>query len=53
MGPALVIKGSARHIDSTLVMGVVNASPESFSDGGRHVSFEAQVELAASLIEAG
>lgn len=53
MGPPLVIKGSARHIDSTLVMGVVNASPESFSDGGRHASFEAQVELAASLIEAG
>jgi len=34
-------------------MGVVNASPESFSDGGRHASFEAQVALAASLVEAG
>ena len=51
--PALLIKGSARTIDSTLVMGVVNASPESFSDGGRHASFDAQVGLAASLIEAG
>ncbi len=51
--PTLLIKGSARPIDSTLVMGVVNASPESFSDGGRHASFDAQVGLAASLIEAG
>lgn len=53
VGPTLVIKGHARQIDSTLVMGVVNASPESFSDGGRHGSFEAQVALAASLVEAG
>jgi dihydropteroate synthase len=34
-------------------MGVVNASPESFSDGGRHTTFDAQVRLAASLVEAG
>ena len=51
--PVLLIKGSARTIDSTLVMGVVNASPESFSDGGRHASFDAQIGLAASLIDAG
>ncbi|MFM1964962.1 MAG: dihydropteroate synthase [Actinomycetota bacterium] len=51
--PTLLIKGRARTIDSTLVMGVVNASPESFSDGGRHTTFDAQVRLAASLVEAG
>ncbi|MGD9961971.1 dihydropteroate synthase [Nocardioides sp.] len=34
-------------------MGVVNASPESFSDGGRFTSHEQRLELAASLVEAG
>lgn len=34
-------------------MGVVNASPESFFDGGRHAGAEAQVEHALGLVEAG
>jgi len=34
-------------------MGVVNASPESFSDGGRHQTLGEQVELARSLLAAG
>lgn len=42
-----------RVIDTTLVMGVVNASPESFSDGGLFSSLGAQLELCASLIESG
>ena len=36
-----------------LVMGIVNASPESFSDGGAVGSLEAQVERALSLCEDG
>ncbi len=36
-----------------LLMGVVNASPDSFSDGGRHRGLEAQVALAAELLHAG
>lgn len=40
-------------VDSTLVMGVVNASPESFSDADRYTSLEQRLELAASLVEAG
>lgn len=36
-----------------LLMGVVNASPESFFDGGRHRALEAQVEHALALSEAG
>jgi dihydropteroate synthase len=35
------------------LMGIVNASPDSFSDGGRHTSLEAQVELARDLLAAG
>jgi dihydropteroate synthase len=36
-----------------LLMGIVNASPDSFSDGSRHATFEAQVELACELLRAG
>ena len=36
-----------------LLMGIVNASPESFSDGGRTGDLDAQVELARELTEAG
>jgi len=35
------------------LMGVVNASPDSFSDGGRYSSLEAQVQLAGELLAAG
>ncbi len=35
------------------IMGVVNASPESFSDAGGLDSLEARVELARSLLDAG
>jgi dihydropteroate synthase len=34
-------------------MGVVNASPDSFSDGGRHTTLDQRVELAAELLGAG
>jgi dihydropteroate synthase len=35
------------------LMGIVNASPDSFSDGSRHATVEAQVELARDLLDAG
>jgi dihydropteroate synthase len=34
-------------------MGIVNASPDSFSDGGMHPSLDAQLELAQELLAAG
>jgi dihydropteroate synthase len=34
-------------------MGVVNASPDSFSDGGRYGSLEKRVDLARELVAAG
>jgi dihydropteroate synthase len=34
-------------------MGIVNASPDSFSDGGRHATREAQLALASELLAAG
>ena len=36
-----------------LLMGIVNASPDSFSDGGMHAGLEAQLALARELHEAG
>ena len=36
-----------------LVMGIVNASPESFSDGGEWATLDAQVERALELVEQG
>jgi dihydropteroate synthase len=36
-----------------LLMGIVNATPDSFSDGGNHPSLEARVEHGAALLEAG
>ena len=36
-----------------LVMGVLNVTPDSFSDGGRYVGFEAALAQAFSLIEEG
>jgi len=35
------------------LMGVVNATPDSFSDDGRHQTLERRVELAQSLLDAG
>lgn len=51
--PSLRIRGTERLIDTTLVMGVVNASPESFSDAGRFSTLDSRLELAATLIAAG
>lgn len=39
--------------ERTYVMGVVNVTPDSFSDGGRFFSTEAAVEQALKLAEAG
>ena len=36
-----------------LIMGIVNASPDSFSDGGRYATLDAQLELARNLLEDG
>ena len=39
--------------DAPWLMGIVNATPDSFSDGGRHPTLEARVELARRLAGAG
>jgi dihydropteroate synthase len=37
----------------TLVMGIVNVTPDSFSDGGKHLSAEAAISHALKLLEDG
>jgi dihydropteroate synthase len=36
-----------------LLMGIVNAAPDSFSDGGDHRTLQSRVALGAALVEAG
>ena len=40
-------------VEGTLVMGVVNASPDSFSDAGQYRTLEDRVALAADLVAEG
>ena len=39
--------------DSATVMGILNATPDSFSDGGRYASVEAAVEAALRMVGEG
>jgi dihydropteroate synthase len=52
-GPVLRIAGIDRSVDRPLVMGVVNTSPESFSDPGCFTRPAEQRRLCAALVEAG
>ena len=49
------LRALGRDVDlrAPLLMGVVNASPDSFSDAGRFTTLEAQVEHARSLVADG
>ena len=51
--PTLDCAGRVLKLDRTRVMGVVNVTPDSFSDGGDHASTDAAVAHALKLAEAG
>ncbi|HEX3611153.1 MAG TPA: dihydropteroate synthase [Sporichthyaceae bacterium] len=53
MAVQLQVRGRTLDITGTWVMGVVNASPESFSDGGRYRTAADRIALAADLVRAG
>ena len=54
MPPALRVRGREIPLGARpALMGIVNASPESFSDGGRHATLDERVELAEELVAAG
>ena len=47
--PTLDCAGRALKLDRTRVMGIVNVTPDSFSDGGDHASTDAAVAHALKL----
>jgi dihydropteroate synthase len=51
--PTLDCGGRVLALDRPRVMGIVNATPDSFSDGGRHASVDAAVAHALRLVEEG
>ncbi|MBB4664734.1 dihydropteroate synthase [Conexibacter arvalis] len=54
--PAVELRARDRTLrlgERPWVMGIVNATPDSFSDAGRYPTLEARVALAAELVEAG
>jgi dihydropteroate synthase len=53
LASVLSVRGRSLTVSGTLVMGVVNASPESFSDGGRFANVNERIEFCAELVEAG
>lgn len=56
MTPAHLLRAGTRTLrlgERPWLMGVVNASPDSFSDGGLHPTLDAQVKLGEELLAAG
>ena len=51
--PCLRLRGLELSVNGTLVMGVVNASPESFSDAGRYRSVRDQLSRVAEVVDDG
>jgi dihydropteroate synthase len=51
--PPLVVRGHAVDLTEPALMGIVNATPDSFSDGGLHPTIEDRVGLALELAEQG
>ena len=52
----MVLTGNGRSVtlgERTLVMGVVNVTPDSFFDGGRHATVESAIEHALRLVDEG
>ena len=51
--PSLDCAGRILLLDRPRVLGIVNATPDSFSDGGTHASVEAAVAHGLALVEQG
>lgn len=50
---SLSSNGKTLHLDRPLVMGILNVTPDSFSDGGKFNSIENALVQAASMIQSG
>jgi dihydropteroate synthase len=47
------VRGRTLSLARPLIMGIVNVTPDSFSDGGRHATLDAALAYALRLIEEG
>jgi dihydropteroate synthase len=50
---SLPCRGRELHLPPTHIMGIVNVTPDSFSDGGKYLDPDKAVEHARELIDAG
>jgi dihydropteroate synthase len=53
LSPSLDCAGRVLKLDRARVMGIVNVTPDSFSDGGAHADADAAVRYALQLAEEG
>jgi dihydropteroate synthase len=53
VGPRLVVRGRTLDLHEPALMGIVNATPDSFSDGGTYATTEARVARAVELVGEG
>ena len=51
--PQLDCAGRVLRLDRPRVMGIVNVTPDSFSDGGEHATLEAAIAHGLQLAEEG
>ncbi len=51
--PILLMRGRRLVLDRPMVMGVLNVTPDSFSDGGRYLDSGAAVKHALEMVEEG
>jgi dihydropteroate synthase len=51
--PRLIVRGREIDLTSPALMGIVNATPDSFSDSGEHRTTHARVELALEQVAQG
>ncbi len=51
--PTLTLRGTTFELSSPLVMGILNVTPDSFSDGGRYAAADAALERAREMFAAG
>ncbi|HEX6568405.1 MAG TPA: dihydropteroate synthase [Acidimicrobiales bacterium] len=51
--PRLTVRGRDLDLSEPVLMGIVNATPDSFSDSGEHATTEARVDLALEQVAQG
>ena len=51
--PQLVARGLTIDIDRPMIMAVINATPDSFSDGGKYATVEARMERTREVLAQG